>query len=105
MPNAPNNRDGSRQGSPCLNGQSYGKAWQVTVYRVAKSWTQLKGPCMYRHNTFFVCGGSAPLTVEHGGSAAAWLVGTLVVTSVQEQQTGSNWERSMARLYIVTLFT
>ena len=32
---------------------------------------------------FFACGSSAPVRVEHEGGAAAWLVGTLVVPSVQ----------------------
>jgi len=26
---------------------------QATVYRVAKSWTQPKRPCVHRHKTFF----------------------------------------------------
>ena len=32
---------------------------------------------------FFACGSSAPVRVEHEGGAAAWLVGTTVVPSVQ----------------------
>ena len=28
-------------------------AWQATVYRVAKSRTELKRPCKYKHKTFF----------------------------------------------------
>ena len=31
----------------------------------------------------FACGSSAPVSVECEGGAAAWLVGTLVVPSVQ----------------------
>ena len=38
---------------------------------------------MYKHKTFFACGSSAPERVECEGSTAAWLVGTLVVPSVQ----------------------
>ena len=29
------------------------EAWQATVYRVAKSWTPPKQPCVHRHKTFF----------------------------------------------------
>ena len=29
------------------------ETWQATVYRVAKSWTRLKWPCIHRHKTFF----------------------------------------------------
>ena len=32
------------------------EAWQATVYRVTKSPTQLKWPCMHRHKTFFCLG-------------------------------------------------
>ena len=32
---------------------------------------------------FFACGSSAPVRVEHEGSTAAWLVGTLVAPRVQ----------------------
>ena len=32
---------------------------------------------------FFACGSSAPVSVEHEGSTAAWFAGTLVVSSVQ----------------------
>ena len=32
---------------------------------------------------FFACGSSAPVRVEHECGAAAWVVGTLVVPSVQ----------------------
>ena len=58
------------------------EAWQATVYRVAKSWTGLKRPCLHRCKTFFACGSSAPVRVEHEGSAAAWLAGTLAAPSV-----------------------
>ena len=59
------------------------EAWQATVYRVAKSQTQLKRPCAPRRKTFFACGSSAPVRVECEGGAAAWLVGTLAAPSVQ----------------------
>ena len=59
------------------------KAWQATVHRVAKSWTQPKQPCMHRRKTFLACGSSAPVTVEHEDGAAAWLAGTLAAPSVQ----------------------
>ena len=32
---------------------------------------------------FFACGSSAQVTVEHEGSAIAWIAGTLAVPSVQ----------------------
>ena len=32
---------------------------------------------------FFACDSSAPMRVEHEGRAAAWVMGTLVVPSVQ----------------------
>ena len=54
-----------------------------TVYKVAKSWTQPKQPCMHRCKTFFACGSSAPVRVEHERDTATWLVGTLVAPSVQ----------------------
>ena len=38
---------------------------------------------VHRKNTFFVCGISAPVRVEHEGGAAAWLLGTLKAPSVQ----------------------
>ena len=38
---------------------------------------------MHRRNIFFACGSSAPVRVEHEGGTAAWLVGTLMATSVQ----------------------
>jgi len=59
------------------------EAWQATVYRVAKSQTLPKQPCVHRCKTFFPCGSSASVIVEHEGGAAAWLVGTLAVPSVQ----------------------
>ena len=59
------------------------EAWQATVHRVAKSWTRLKRPCMHRHKTFFACGSSAPVRVEHEGGTAAWLAWTLAAPSVQ----------------------
>ena len=59
------------------------EAWQATVYRVAKSWTRLKRPCVHRHKTFLACGSSAPVRVEREGGTAAWLAGTLAVPSVQ----------------------
>ena len=33
--------------------------------------------------TFFACGSSTPMRVEHEGSTAAWRAGTLAVPSVQ----------------------
>ena len=59
------------------------EAWQATVYRVAKSRTLLKQSCVQRGKTFFACGSSAPVRVEHEGGTAAWLAGTLAVPSVQ----------------------
>ena len=54
------------------------------VYRVAKSWKQLKQPCVHRCKTFFFAfGSSATVRVEREAGAAAWLVGTLAVPSVQ----------------------
>ena len=53
------------------------------AYRVAKFWTLLMRPYTHRRKTFFACGSSAPVRVEHDGGAAAWLVGTLVAPSVQ----------------------
>ena len=38
---------------------------------------------MHRGKTFFACGSSASVRVENEGGAAAWLLGTLVVPSVQ----------------------
>ena len=62
----------------CLeNRLSDREARQATVYRVAKSQTQPKQPCMHRCKTFFACGNSALVRVENEGGIAAWLVGTL----------------------------
>ena len=60
------------------------EAWQGTVYRVTKSWIRPKQPCMHKRKSFFACGSSAPVRVEHEGGAAAWIAGTLVAPSVQE---------------------
>ena len=60
-----------------------GEAWHAIVYRVTKSWTRPKRPCAHICKNFFACGISAPVRVEHEGGAAAWLVGTLAVSSVQ----------------------
>ena len=38
---------------------------------------------MHRQKTYFACGSSAPLRVEREGGAAAWLIGTLAVPTVQ----------------------
>ena len=54
------------------------------VYRVAKSRTQLKWTCVHRRKTFFACGSSAPVRVEHEGGITACLVGTLAVPRVRE---------------------
>ena len=59
------------------------KGWQATVHMFTKSWTQPKRPCMHRCKTFFACGRSAPMSVAREGGAAAWVAGTLVVSSVQ----------------------
>ena len=40
-------------------------------------------PVHIRRRTFFACGNSAPVRVEHEGGAAAWLAGTLVASSMQ----------------------
>ena len=58
------------------------EAWQAAVYRVAKSWTRPKRPCMDRRVTFSAHGSSAPVRVDHEGDAAAWLAGTLVLPSM-----------------------
>ena len=57
-------------------------AWQATVYRVAKSQTGPKRPCVHRYKTLFflACGNSAPVRVEHEGGVPAW---TLAAPSVQ----------------------
>ena len=39
---------------------------------------------MHRCKTFFACGSSAPVRVEHEGGIAAWLAGTLAAPSVQD---------------------
>ena len=59
------------------------EAWQATVYRVTRIRTLLKRPCVHRCKTFFACGSSDSVRVEHEGGTAAWLVGTLVAPSVQ----------------------
>ena len=59
------------------------EAWQASVYRVSKSQTLPKRPCVRRPKTFFACGSSAPVRVEHEVGAAAWLAGTLAAPSVQ----------------------
>ena len=46
----------------CLeNPLSDKEAWQATVHRIAKSWTQPKWPCTHRGKIFFACGSSAPV--------------------------------------------
>ena len=59
------------------------EAWQGTVYRVAKSRTQWKQPWVHRLKTFFACGSSATVRVEHEGGTVTWLAGSLVILSVQ----------------------
>ena len=59
------------------------EAWQATVYRIAKSQTLPKQPCVHRSKTVFACGSFAPVRVECESGAATWLVGTLVAPSVQ----------------------
>ena len=54
------------------------------AYKVAKSQTLPKQPCVHRRMTFFACGSSAPVRVECEGSTAAWLAGTLAAPTVQE---------------------
>ena len=49
----------------------------------SQSQAQPKWPCAHRHKTFFACGNSAPVRVEHEGGTAAWLAGTPVAPSVQ----------------------
>ena len=65
------------------------EAWQATVYRFAKSWTQLKQPCVHRCKTFFACSSSAPVRVEREGGTAAWLVGILGSTKCARTWTAS----------------
>ena len=56
----------------CLeNPLSDREAWQATVYRVARSWTLPKQPCVHRCLIFSACGSSAPVRVEQEGGAAA----------------------------------
>ena len=38
---------------------------------------------MHKSKTFFACGRSVPVRVEHEGGTAAWLVGTLEALSVK----------------------
>ena len=45
-----------------------------------------KSPCTHRHKMSFACGSSAPVRVECEGGSAAWLLGTLVVPSVQRHR-------------------
>ena len=40
---------------------------------------------------FFACGSSAPVRVEHEGSAAAWLEATLAAPSVQGHKSFNEW--------------
>ena len=67
----------------CLENSPDREAWPNSVHRVAKSWTRWKQPCMHRHKTFFACGSSAPVRVEHEDGTAASVTGTLAVPSVQ----------------------
>ena len=62
----------------CLENPPDREAWQATVYRVTKSRTLLKQPCMHRCKTH--CGSSAPTRAEREGGAAAWPAGTLVAS-------------------------
>ena len=59
------------------------KPGRPIVYRVAKSQTLPKQPCVRRRKSFFACGSSAPVRVEHEGGAAAWFSGTLAAPSAQ----------------------
>ena len=59
----------------CLEKPPDREAWQATVYWVTKCWTQPKRPCVHRCESFFACGSSAPVRVEHEDGAAAWLAG------------------------------
>ena len=67
----------------CLEKPTDRQAWKATVHRVTKSLTRPKQPCMHRCKTFFACGSSVPVRVEHEGGAHSWLVGTLAAPSVQ----------------------
>ena len=61
----------------CLENTPDREAWQATVYRVTKSWTQPKRPQMHRCKTFFFsCGSSAPVRVECDGGTHAWVTGS-----------------------------
>ena len=62
------------------------KVWHAAVHRVAKSQTLPKQPYVHRSKIFFPWGSSAPVRVDHEGGAAAWLMGTLVVQSVQRHR-------------------
>ena len=59
------------------------KPGRPIVYRVAKSQTLPKQPCVRRRKSVFACGSSAPVRVEHEGGAAACVTGTLAAPSVQ----------------------
>ena len=59
----------------CLEKPPDGEAWQTTVYRVTKCWTQPKRPCTIDVRPYFACSSSAPVRVEHEDGAAAWLAG------------------------------
>ena len=65
------------------------EAWQATVHRVARNWTQPKQPHMHRCQNLFACGSSAPVRVEHEGGAAAWVAGTLCSTKCAGTRTAS----------------
>ena len=58
------------------------EAWQATVYRVRKSQTLPKNPVRIDARLFFACGSLAPVRVERECGTAAWVVGTLVASSV-----------------------
>ena len=58
------------------------EAWQNTVHRATKSQT-LPKTLHTGARLFFAFGSSAPARVEHEGSAAASLVGTLAAPSIQ----------------------
>ena len=61
------------------------ETWQATAYRIIKSWTLPKRPCVHRLRLFFPCGSSAPVRVKCEGGVASWLAGTLAEPSVQGQ--------------------
>ena len=58
------------------------EAWQATVHRIAKSWTQQKRPRLHRCQSIFACGSFGPVKVEHEGGIAAWVTGTLAAPIV-----------------------